>query len=650
MSRPPLASVPFRRATSLVSFPALLAAALAIGTACPAPTPSQPLPSEICFDDAEVLRGALTLIAGRITRDGSPAPAALLGNLRFENSYGESTNVNVDDDGRFDVTLSNGTYQAILSARSTSTFITLASDLLVGPGGVEAVRMAAELELEIPTGTVEGRLTIDGVVPPDDIQGRGFVEWRATETDVSTFPVGVSYGAVDVDGSYTVELLPGTYNVRYLRGTHRAAVDAFTEVPVGVVDLGQRTIDGATTFDFNIDRSITDDAVDIGGEVVVNGASLADLDINRSRGFIDFGEGLSVSLGTTGPATWRLRVWKGVIHPRLFITGAVLPEDIERVNTMELCRDGCDVEADTTFNVDLADNPPSAEPDLNLSIRLIGTDGEEVLEDHDVFLEVRDEAGAIRSVGNTDGQVLTLKSFNPGNYQVRVRGGQTIHGTLLEAIPFVMEDGDTNVVIDIPVVRLDLTLTANGQQLPNIDGGSRASVSLQPTATDMQEFFIRGAEEDVGPIGDARVSMLTIPGEYNVFVRTFTLGGRDSFIVPLEQETFPLGLGIVDRILVNDDDVLTVDAQTTTMSAVIDLAAVTIPDGQIPMVRLRNDGGEVLWTEANQSGETLLPAYRGGCYDVDVVPLRPQDRPDTSFNVGVSFGRLCHCAQRPSRV
>ncbi len=255
---------------------------------------------------------AAVALEGVVTIDGAPIGEGDRGSLRFEPNEraNEAATVTIARDGasRYEGTLVPGTYDvsyvpgyecAALHAPCTTTPI-LRGVRIVEDGVLDVDLHASSATLI----AIEGEVTLDGKVLPDEGSDRGRVTFVERTTGASaTVPL-------ETDGAlrYEVRLAPGEYEVAYQPATIDCARGlAMPCTPGTAIDRVAIRQDGVLDVDLRVVR--------VEGELLVDGAHAPGEADDRGQIALTDAEGDVVartdSLGTSGPARYEARVWPG---------------------------------------------------------------------------------------------------------------------------------------------------------------------------------------------------------------------------------------------------------------------------------------------------------------------------------------------------
>lgn len=262
-------------------------------------------------------------IQGAVTVNGATMPAATSGrgSLAFaslELPIGTASGAAVSEGfassgpATYAVRLVPGRYQVLYQGNNALCV----SDAAAVPcnGGVVMAEVAlttsGSLDVDVPTVTVRGDVTVNGAPMPNESSERGALVIAHAGDDSGAGLVTKGFGS-DGPASYAVSLVAGTYDVTFV-GNSALCLGPPSLVPCNAAKV-------ATGVDLTASGSLDVDvpAVTVHGDVTVNGAPMASEE--SSRGALNFapvgaleGQGVRTrELGTSGRAQYSLRLVKG---------------------------------------------------------------------------------------------------------------------------------------------------------------------------------------------------------------------------------------------------------------------------------------------------------------------------------------------------
>jgi hypothetical protein len=383
-----------------------------------------------------------------------------------------------------------------------------------------AITASGTLDLDVPIARVSGKVTLSGAALPTETGNRGSLSFVGAADSglgaASSATLGTS-GA----GSYSVALLPGTYDVVYAANGALCTATAISMVPcVGgrVVAAAHLTADGTLDVDLQ--------AVTVSGAVTVRGAAMPTTTSDRGRlSFVGMtgGAGTTPSFGTSGAASYRLRVMPGTydvsyvpLAGKCMGATASAPPAMP-CNTGRL-KAGVGITADGVLDIDI---PVAA---VSGRVTLQGQPVPTATSDRGALTLVARDAGNSNVLGpafGTSGAVSYGFAVIPGVYDVGfiADAGLCAPGAQAPAIPCVGGTvssaanltADGTLDVDIRAVAVTGAVKVNGAAL-NAATTDRGSIVFERTS-------IEGggnATIDLGTSTAASYAVTLVPGRYVV--------------------------------------------------------------------------------------------------------------------------------------
>jgi hypothetical protein len=380
------------------------------------------------------------------------------------------------------------------------------------------ITASGTLDLDVPIARVSGNVTLNGAALPTETGSRGSLSFVGAADSgfgaASTATLGTS-GA----GSYAVTLLPGTYDVVYAANAALCTATAISMVPC----LGGRVVMSAhLTADGTLDVDLK--AVTVNGAVTVRGMTMPTT--TSDRGHLSFvgssgGTGTTPSFGTSGAASYKLRVLSGTydvsyvpLAGKCMGTTASTPPAMP-CNSGRL-KTGASLTADGVLDLDI---PVSA---VSGRVTLQGQPMPTTTADRGTLTFVARDAttgNVLGSAFGTSGAVTYGFAVIPGTYDVNfiadaglcTPGGQApavpcVGGTVSSAVNLT---ADGTLDVDISAVSVTGAVKVNGTALAtaSVDRGSIV--------------FARAAAEgsgsaslDLGTSTAASYAVTLVPGHY----------------------------------------------------------------------------------------------------------------------------------------
>jgi hypothetical protein len=448
-------------------------------------------------------------VSGHVTLSGAALPAQTIdrGSLRFSltdhGSAAAQWALGSTGDVSYQVTLLPGRYAVGYGANLNACQQLSSSPLPCVAGTVTTANLtqSGTLDVDLPAIHVSGAVTVKGQAMPavSGKSDRGSLQF--TLKDMGTGQ-SRSFGASG-PASYQLTLLPGHYTVQYLAPL--AFCDGVTAPPMPCNSGAVRELDLQQSGTLDVDLPY----VKVTGQFTLDGAMLPAGSQHPSLSFFsESGSSLSTKPFAGGsPAMYAVSLLPGRYKVRYLSQGTCdgvsltpLPCNSGMVLEQALSTDGnldVDLKAvKVTGTVTLLGAPMPAQSVSRGSLTFVGEPGLE-----------QDFAGGPLS---SSGPVSYAYALLPGTYAVRFNGNGQLCATsaapqvpclggVLKANVALTQDGSLD--LDVPAVKVEGTVTVNGQPLP--DGPSnRGELSLQA----------HGGDALLVPLGSSR------PGHYAVTV------------------------------------------------------------------------------------------------------------------------------------
>jgi hypothetical protein len=383
-----------------------------------------------------------------------------------------------------------------------------------------SITASGTLDLDVPIARVSGKVTLSGAALPTETGSRGSLSFvGAADTGLgaaTTATLGMSGAA-----TYAVALLPGTYDVVYAANGALCTATAISMVPcVGgrVVSSAHLTADGTLDVDLQ--------AVTVSGAVTVRGAAMPAT--TSDRGHLSFvgssgGTGTTPSFGTSGAASYRLRVLPGTYDVSYVpLAGAckgatagtppAMPCNSGRLKT------GAALSADGVLDLDI---PVAA---VTGQVTLQGQPMPTATGDRGTLTFVARDATTGNVLGpafGTSGAVSYGFAVIPGTYDVGLiadaglctPGGQApavpcVGGTLMSSVNL-----GTDGTLDVDIKAVSVTGAVK------VDGAALATASTDRGSIVFERASAEGsgsASLDLGTSTAASYAVTLVPGHYVV--------------------------------------------------------------------------------------------------------------------------------------
>ena len=385
-------------------------------------------------------------------------------------------------------------------------------------GGVikPQINLAADgvLDLDVPAVKVSGNVTLAGAVLPTATANRGALTFTgASGTGATTRPLGTTG-----NGFYAVTLLPGSYSVALAANAALCGPTLTPEVPcLGGTLIASMPLSSDGVLDVDI-RAVT-----VTGTATLNGQPLPTT--TSDRGSLRFtraagGGGATYSFGTTGAATYRVRLLQGTYDvdyaanaglcslaaagtpPPLPCTGGSIARALALMTDGVLDAPLRRVQVSGNVTLKGAAMPTATASRGALTFSLPGGGG----------------AASTASFGTT-GNVTYGLSLWPGTYDVLLGANASLctgvapapalpcTGGSLRAAVSLAADGVLDV--DVPAVTVSGTVTLNGAALPT-ETLTRGSVGIGRVAAEGGA----GVSFSLGTNTAATYTATVLPGHY----------------------------------------------------------------------------------------------------------------------------------------
>jgi hypothetical protein len=351
-----------------------------------------------------------------------------------------------------------------------------------------ALSSSGVLDLDVPVARVSGRVTLNGAPLPTEAGDRGTLQFvGAAGSDLgaaNTAPLG-SGGS----GSYAVALLPGVYDVVLAANGGLCTATQVSSVPCvsGRVLSGVRLVaDGTLDVDLH--------AVTVSGAVTVRGAPMPAAAVDRGRlafagAGADAGSGMTPSFGTSGAASYQLRVLAGT-YDVAYVPGmgacssaSSPPSPPPLPCNGGTLRAGVTIAADGVLDVDIPVAAVSGRVTLNGQPMPTASLGRGALS-FTPSGATATAAATMTAPFAASGAVAYGLSLLPGSYDVGLAANAQLcgPGAAAPAVPCVggtlraavKLDADGTLDVDVPSVSVSGKVTLDGAALPaaTLDRGS----------------------------------------------------------------------------------------------------------------------------------------------------------------------------------
>ncbi len=442
---------------------------------------------------------------------------------------------------------------------------------LAGAGGTTPDDCQSH-DVDIPSATLAGALTIDGVPASADPNARLLL--RNGLNDLVEIPLS---GA-----SYSVRVAPGSYEV-FFSATGPTAVapaNQFGRLRGGVLILPG----GTTILDIDVPQTT------VAGSITVNGAALAtgdtvSLSLRNAVGDI-------VAIASDSRDAYQARVVPGTFD--LFLSSSVAgPGSATPVN--QLARIASDVVI-TSGTARLDVDIPSAVVSGTIAIG-----GVPAGPTNRGVVTLRNAAGDVVRIAVANSAAYSARVV-PGSYDLYFTGNSdaysvTNQNVLLRSGVVVAAAGATVIDVDVPAAVVTGTLLLDG---------------VPPVATDSAHLVLRAAAGDYAPVpwnSNGEYSVNVVPGTYDLFYSKDNTAQTDT---PSNQLA-KLRAGVV--VAASGINVLDIDITSTVVMGNLTINGAPADAGNSGIVTLRSaDGDRVVI--ANTVRDTFFARVVPGTYDL----------------------------------
>jgi hypothetical protein len=465
-------------------------------------------------------------LEGTLTLAGAPIPDSpglrSRGILSFvEENSGSTTNFDLRSTGAvaYSVLLFSGTYRVRLTTPLDAALQGLPPSAATDLANGLVLNSDRTFSADLRPITVTGEVTMNGQQVPDSTAtfSRGgvmFTDRKSSQGSAAEFgPTGRA--------TYSVKLFPGTYDIDLFAN--------LTNPPTGLPNGLSTRLDSNVSLVAN--RAFTHNVrpVTVTGMLTLGGASLPDSPGIASRGSVTFTDLVSnvgtnttpsTDLGSTGPATYSMRIFSG----RYRIVFSTAP-----ANGLQGLPANTGVEVTPSLLID-ADS--AITHDLHV-VTVGGTltmDGGAIPDSPGIA-----SRGNIRFANRTTGHGgFTFPSTGPASYSVKLFAGvydvsfSTAFEETLQALPpqretglakAVIISGDRQLDYDLHVVTVTGTLSLGGAPFPDglvaMGRGRVKFVDLGAPNSNINDIAY-----ELGVTGPATFAMKLFKGSYDIFLQT----------------------------------------------------------------------------------------------------------------------------------
>jgi len=489
---------------------------------------------------------------------------------------------------------------------------------------LDTIESPQSIDINLDTVMVGGTVTLNGAQMPDNSYSydRGYLRFTNTSTnDYLSVSIGENGAA-----TFNIELFAGTYDVTF----RPADDDDQTVLPFMDVVLEKgRLIEDVTELNYDLRT------VDVGGVVTLNGQQMPDNNYNYDRGYLRFynkqsGDYLSVSLKSSGAASYNLKLYAGTYDVKLY------PAD---------------------------DDDQTVMPNLNITLaQAVVIDGVRQL---DYNLETVDAGGVVTLNGaqmpdnnyNYDRGYLrfynaqsgdyvstSLKSSGPasynvtlfkGTYDVKLYPADDDDQTVIPYLNLVLEKGRNITQVaelnyDLRTVDVGGVVSLNGQQMPdnnyNYDRG-------------YLRFYNKGSNDylsvSLKASGPASYNIKLYAGTYDV--KLYPADDDDQTVMP------HLNMILQKDVVIESVQQLDYNLETVSVGGVVTLNGAQMPDNNYNYDRgylrfYNKQSADYLSVSLKASGPASynLTLFKG-LYDVKLYPADDDDQtvmPNLHFRIG----------------
>ena len=472
---------------------------------------------------------------------------------------------------------------------------------------LEAIETPRNIDIDLITVQVGGTITLNGAQMPDNTYtyDRGYI--RFTNTSTNDY-YNVSLKAASA-ASFNAELFAGTYDIMLYPND---GGDQTVLPPVNIVLEKGRVIETLTELNYDLRT------VDVGGTVTLNGARMPDNTYTYDRGVLRFyntesNDYLSVSLKSTGAATYNLTVFAGTWDIRLYPGSSgdqtVLPDavmvlrkgvTISQVQQLDFNPETVMVGGSVTLNG--AQMPDNTYTYNRGELRFYRKDTGD-------YLSV--------SLKSTGAAVYNVEVFE-GDYDVKLYPADASDQTVLPAINLVLlKDVSVTATLaqdfNLETVPVGGTVTLNGAQMPDnsytYDRGALRFYNKK--SADYLSVSLKST-------GAATYNTTVFKGLYDV--KLYPNSAGDQTVLP------DLNIRVGKNVDIQTVQELNYDAKTVMVGGTVTLNGAQMPGNTYTYDRgwlrfVYKDGSDYLDTSLGSTGPATYNAELfAGVYDVFVNP------------------------------
>jgi hypothetical protein len=515
-------------------------------------------------------------LAGAITINGAPAGMEPNARLLLRNGLNDLVEIRLSG-GSYSVRAAPGSYDVFFSATGPTTVAPINRLARLKTGVVLAADQTTTLDVDIPTTTVAGTVTINGA--PLAAEDSVSLLLRNAAGDSATIPAGSG-------GAYAASIVPGTFDV-FLSST---AVGAGSATPLN--QLARIATDvaigpGTAKLDLDVPSVVVAGSISIGG--IPAGPS------NRGRAYLRNAAGDVARIAVADNASYQARVVPGEYD--LYFGGTQDAYSVANQNVR--LRTGVVVAATGTTALDV--EVPSGT--VTGTIQL---DGAQAIITDRVHLALRNAAGDYAEIPWSGDGDYTVKVV-PGSYDLYYSKDNTVQATTpanqlarLRAGVVITAGGTTVVDLDIASSVVMGTVKINGAPAA---AGNAGILTLR--SADGDKAMIANT---ANPTFLARV----VPGQYDLYYTRTATPANTTTLAP-HNHAAKLRGGLV--FAAGATTVLDIDIPSTTVTGMVTINGKPAASGDHGTLMVQNAAGD-FGPFASTNGGTYTGRLIPGMYDL----------------------------------